>query len=474
MNLIQHPRWFHLEGFCFGRAGVTLRHAVIAGLLFFTAYAYADDSSPPYATYKIVVESNSRLSQAPTALKPITKDHVSFQIVNNTRGVIYFVNGDQKLFIPMVSENTVTVPYSPSENPEYKIMDEAGTVLLRWKLNYPVQNQVTVSSTSQELFSQWEQSIQSVLEATRNRSVLESSSPQKSEPVYNESSSPEKSEPVYHDASSIHRVIRHSDFAPPHHATHRVVKQTFHNDNSAQQQINRLPIHEAIVTLSKKVITVGEGADVTAYITLDSKETDRIVKKLNNQSSSQVTPLRTSFCMLAELTGFDHEFEITPSGKQPRYLDAAFKKAEWNWRIKANEVENGGIAGHEDRVVTVTFYASLSSNQSCNLSSTGTYPIVTSMPASIQVHNKPVTNTPPPKPNPPVQPLSHPGGLIQFFKTSLDGLAGGLGKEIGGAIALLLVGALKEKWWPCLQPPLKKIWDFLKDLLSAKSNQPPN
>jgi len=194
-------------------AGVALASSVTA---------FADDNNaggqPPYATYTVQVKCNPVLSKVQPVQLPITKDHVAFRIVNHTRGPIYFVNegtststssadnsqsSDKQDYIPVVSENTVTVPYSPTENPEYKVVDEDGNTLIKWTLNYPTVPPVTLASATPEQFNKWEQDIQGVLENTRNRTVPEDPSLQKSEPVYNDSPSSSN-----HQESHSHSTVR--------------------------------------------------------------------------------------------------------------------------------------------------------------------------------------------------------------------------------------------------------------------------
>lgn len=128
--------------------------------------AFAADGN--LATFNIRLEENPAQSDVlPVYSAPVTKDHVAFKIVNNTGKAIYLVNGNDRNYIPVVSNNTVEVPY---QSAQYKVVDEAGNTVATWQLQAGAQQAATVQSASAAQYSDWEQRIQTVLENSRNRS----------------------------------------------------------------------------------------------------------------------------------------------------------------------------------------------------------------------------------------------------------------------------------------------------------------
>ncbi len=139
----------------------------------------------PYATFEIKVNPNPSVSNlSPAIVEPITKDQVSFHIINNTGKALFF-NGNDGQYIPLVSNNTVTVPYKAGE--AYKVVDADGATVAEWDLNGRMEGQVpNVSSASKEQFAAWGSTLQQVIE---NQKVAYQEPAAKPEPRYYESRS---------------------------------------------------------------------------------------------------------------------------------------------------------------------------------------------------------------------------------------------------------------------------------------------
>lgn len=144
---------------------------------------FADDAGP-YATFHIKLEPNPASSDAsPAVTEPITKDHVAFHIVNNTGKALYFNNNEGE-YIPLVSNNTVTVPYHTGD--VYKVVDTDGNTVATWNLNGNASSASSVSSASKEQYAAWGNTLQQVIE---NQKVAYQEPPAKAEPRYYESHS---------------------------------------------------------------------------------------------------------------------------------------------------------------------------------------------------------------------------------------------------------------------------------------------
>lgn len=145
----------------FGKALFALSGVAISLL---GAASFADET---YATYHIRLESNPALSEVlPATVAPEKKDQVSFHLINNTGKAAYFVNGEQKSYIPVISGSTVTVPY---EYEKYSVVDDAGKTIFTWNMHGKTE-QSSHTSASKAQYSQWNQQIQQVLAASQNRS----------------------------------------------------------------------------------------------------------------------------------------------------------------------------------------------------------------------------------------------------------------------------------------------------------------
>ncbi len=160
--------------------GAILAAAVAVAMV--PAGAFAEG---PYATFEIKLEENPKASDyTPVLTAPITKDQVAFHIVNNT-GKSLFFNSNEGEYIPLVSNNTVTVPYKAGE--EYKVVDIDGNTIAQWNLNGSAQSQSSsVASASQAQFEQWGSTLQQVIS---NQKVAYQEPAAKPEPRYYETRS---------------------------------------------------------------------------------------------------------------------------------------------------------------------------------------------------------------------------------------------------------------------------------------------
>ena len=123
----------------------------------------------PYTTFNIRVEENPVQTQIDPALtQPVGKDQVAFRIQNNTNKALFFMNGDQKTYIPVVSESTVQLPYSTQQ---YKVVDDSGNTVTSWYLGPYEPKMANVESASQAEFEQWGQKLQQVIASAQNRTV---------------------------------------------------------------------------------------------------------------------------------------------------------------------------------------------------------------------------------------------------------------------------------------------------------------
>ena len=157
----------------------------------------------PYATFDIKVEATKVESEvSPVVTSPITKDQVQFHIINNTGKALYFANGQEHSYIPVVSNSTVTAPYAAGQ--VYSVVDGDGHTVAKWNLDNNKVASANVSSASQSQFSAWGNTIQQVLD---NQKVSYQEPPAKAEPHYYSSSTKTEfhSKPA---TRSAHRVIR--------------------------------------------------------------------------------------------------------------------------------------------------------------------------------------------------------------------------------------------------------------------------
>jgi hypothetical protein len=160
---------------------IILKRALMLGALVavsLPALAFAVDG--PYASYDVKVESTAVDTEVtPTGTFPITKDKVQFHIINNTGKVLYFSDGKEQSYIPVVSNSTVTTAYNAGQ--EYKVTDDQGVTVAKWNLDNRKVGVPNVTSASQSQFSQWSTSLQQVIE---NQKVSYQEPPAKPEPHY--------------------------------------------------------------------------------------------------------------------------------------------------------------------------------------------------------------------------------------------------------------------------------------------------
>jgi hypothetical protein len=160
-----------------------VQHLTILGMLtmlavsgFSLAHA-ADDRT--YLTFPIRIEKNPVASStSPSTISPITKDHVAFNIINNTGEALYFT-GSEKEYVPVVSHTTVIAGYSPGQ--QYQVVDADGKAVASWTLGDKVISASGASSASADQFKAWEETLQSVI---ANQKVSYVEAPRKPEPSY--------------------------------------------------------------------------------------------------------------------------------------------------------------------------------------------------------------------------------------------------------------------------------------------------
>jgi hypothetical protein len=129
------------------------------------ASAFAEEA--PFATFHIQLENNQAQSMVnPVITSPVTKGQVAFRILNNTGKQAYFVDNQDNRYIPMVSENTVTIPYVEGE--QYKVVDQDGKTIATWQLqNAQSSMQIASSSETKAKYEDWSQRIQKVIQSNQ-------------------------------------------------------------------------------------------------------------------------------------------------------------------------------------------------------------------------------------------------------------------------------------------------------------------
>ncbi len=141
---------------------------VVAG----ASAAFAEQA--PFATYNVVLDTPfPRLeSSNPILAEPPAKSNVAFRIQNNTGKALYFVGNNEKQYIPVVSERTVTTPYSTED---FKAVDEAGNTVATWRLQGGQVQEAKIKSATEAEFAEWGRKLQGVIESAQNRTVSYSS-----------------------------------------------------------------------------------------------------------------------------------------------------------------------------------------------------------------------------------------------------------------------------------------------------------
>jgi len=150
--------------------------AAVAMIVPVSAFADADT----VATYNITIENNPVVSDlSPEMMTPISKNQVAFHIINNTGRVLYFPDAGENAYIPVVSNNTITVPYTQGQ--EYKVMDMDGNMVAKWHLGDAKPITANVTPATAEQFAEWHSKLQEVIE---NQKVSYQEPPSKPEPRY--------------------------------------------------------------------------------------------------------------------------------------------------------------------------------------------------------------------------------------------------------------------------------------------------
>lgn len=172
------------------------RSFLLASLVALTVPGLASaQDAPPYATFDIklgnAINTDHVLKVTPEVSSEITKDTVAFHIFNNTGKEIYFVDGDQKQYIPLVSHNTVQASYYPGK--EYMVFDMEDNAVASWTLGDAPVASANVTSASATDFSDWSQKLGQVIQ---NQQVTYEVAPAKPEPHYYNSTSSQQAAPA--------------------------------------------------------------------------------------------------------------------------------------------------------------------------------------------------------------------------------------------------------------------------------------
>jgi hypothetical protein len=93
--------------------------------------------------------------------------------------VLYFPDAGDRAYIPVVSNNTLTVPFTPGQ--EYKVTDLDGNLVAKWHLGDAPPIKANVVSATKEQFAEWGSKLQQVIE---NQQVAYVEPPSKPEPHY--------------------------------------------------------------------------------------------------------------------------------------------------------------------------------------------------------------------------------------------------------------------------------------------------
>jgi hypothetical protein len=90
--------------------------AAVVTSLSLSGMAFAQNEAP-YATFDVklgsTINTDYVVKVTPEMPSEITKDTIAFHIFNNTGKEVYFVDGEDKQYIPLVSQNTVFAGYTP-------------------------------------------------------------------------------------------------------------------------------------------------------------------------------------------------------------------------------------------------------------------------------------------------------------------------------------------------------------------------
>jgi len=150
--------------------------AAVALMLPVSAFADAET----FTTFDIIIENNPVVSDlSPEIMTPISKGQVGFHLMNNTGEALFFNDGTNSTYIPVVSNTTVVAPYEPGQ--EYKVTDMEGNMVAKWHVGDAKPITANVTPATAEQFAEWGSKLQQVIE---NQKVTYQEPPAKPEPRY--------------------------------------------------------------------------------------------------------------------------------------------------------------------------------------------------------------------------------------------------------------------------------------------------
>ncbi len=137
----------------------------------------------PYVTYQVVYDNQPVNNRVPVLADPASKDHIAFQVINNSSQAVYFEGSGVKEYIPLVSQNTVVVPFDP--NARYRLVNAQGEEVLSWQLMSMQGQSSGVMNASAEQHAQWSSELQAIIRRNQNVVVQEyrQNDPQRSNPA---------------------------------------------------------------------------------------------------------------------------------------------------------------------------------------------------------------------------------------------------------------------------------------------------
>ena len=160
------------------------------------AQAQINNNTRTVPTYQVVLDNNPINHRVPAWVEP-QDGMVAFQIINNSSEAVYFDHNGQKDYIPNISQNTVTVPYSGDGR--YHLVDINGNEVLAWQsLVMGASSNASSSEISarNQQHSRWSSELQTII---RNQQV--------SIPVF-EQNDPPHHDPIQSSAPASRGVVR--------------------------------------------------------------------------------------------------------------------------------------------------------------------------------------------------------------------------------------------------------------------------
>lgn len=125
----------------------------------------------PYITYKVVYDNHPVNNRVPVFADPASKGQVAFQVINNSSEAVYFEGNGVREYVPVISENTVIVPYDP--NTRYRLVNKQDKEVLSWQLMSSQGQTSGVMNASAEQHAQWSSELQSIIRRNQNIVVQE-------------------------------------------------------------------------------------------------------------------------------------------------------------------------------------------------------------------------------------------------------------------------------------------------------------